>query len=240
MMSIGTVLVISLLLGILTDVCQRAGAGRENVTIFAASRRLTDIATCTLGGIVSLVCVISGSMAGNLEEILPAAAFGAFLARAAVSDARTATIADEILAPLLVLAPIWKWIAVTGEAPGLVAALLMAAAGLAAYLVGWWAFMRWERFRMTPPDFVLVLVFVLIPHAPVGHLAGAFFTGMFYLALKANPGLATAMMCEEERRRMREDALLMEEGEPRGQWIPLYMFCVPALFLAMVAGQAFA
>lgn len=238
-MSILSILLTCLLASVLTDIFQRAGADRDNITIFPVGRRITDSALCAFGGIVALLCAVPQAVGAPQDQVVMTAAFGAFLARAALSDARVAAIPDEILAPLLVLAPIWKWIAVTGESPTAIPALLMAAAGLAAYLGGFWAFMRWERFRMTPPDFVLILVFVLVPPMPFGHLAGALAVAVFYCAVKARPSIAFAMMSGEERARMIEDAGAVGDEDTAHLWIPLYMFCVPAIFLAMIAGRLF-
>lgn len=194
--------------------------------------RLLDFSIVTLVSILMQICF----MEFGRETMMIAGAFGAFLASAAWSDAKTGFVPDVAIIPTLILGSLLSWSIHVGM-PDLMTGLLISLGALMVFALLVIAYLNLQFVKITPPDAIFVLLIVMTPSDIPQMVVMLAVIILCLLLVKTRPDLVRALIPADERQNLTsqmEEALGIDEGdmEKRG-WYPLG----PIVLICILAGH---
>ena len=182
-----------------------------------------------------------GALDGGPEVMAIAGAFGAFLAAAAWSDAKTGWVPDSSIISALVFGALSAWCWHMGAAPNIFQGLWLALGALAVFGALVFSYLNFSWFRMTPPDFSFVLLILITPTDMVQMIVVLMALILSILLVKMRPQWVRALIPADERERLTsqmEEALDLDSGHmEKNGWYPvgpIAMLCVLAGYCANV------
>lgn len=195
--------------------------------------RTLDITIVVLVSILMQICF----MDQGVVTMLLAGAFGAFLASAAWSDAKSGFVPDVSIIPAFVFGCLLSWSAHMGHAPNLITALCIVLLGLCIFGLLILAYLHLSFVRITPPDAVFVMLILMAPTDLPQMIVVLVLIIVMLLLVKTRPDLVRALIPETERNHLTsqmEEALGAETGYMEQQgWYPLG----PVVLVCILAGH---
>lgn len=204
----------------------------EGLPAAPAVLRVLDFSIIFLVSILMQVFFLQAS----LDTQMLAGVLGAFLAAAAWSDAKSGFVPDVAIIPTLITGALLA--ASIHLAPlTLMFGLWITLGGVLFFALLVLAYLNVERWRITPPDAVFVILIVMTPAGILQMLGTLVFLVLCIILVKTCPHWVRALIPESEQKHLTlqmEEALGMDEGDMvKGGWYPLG----PIVLMCVLFGQ---
>lgn len=229
----GAVLILALVSGMLAQTLAameiRRIRRKDGVTVDGLLIRILDLIIIVLSSVLLQLCAWD---AGTLTMTLHGL-FGAFMAAAAWSDAKTGWVPDFAIVPATVLGALVAWTGYMGSPPGLMTGMWVTLGALSLFGFLVFAYLQFDWMRTTPPDAIFVLLILSTPWGMMPLWAVLTALILSILLVKTRPQWVRSLIPRDERQRLTnqmEEVLGVEAGHmDRNGWFPLgpiALFCV--------------